>query len=107
MAGVRQGAQRAGDARTVPGGDDRRVGNICGSDCHSALAVDDRGIAVAVCTRVDGRFFVEHNKPATFAHPVWSWWADQKMVGMMIAGKMKDEVRRTVASGRWRGDKAV
>ncbi len=39
-------------------------------------------------------FFIEHNKPATFEHPLWSWWADQRMVGMMIAGKMGEEVRK-------------
>ncbi len=39
-------------------------------------------------------FFVEHNRPATFGHPLWSWLADQKMVAMMLAGKMGEEVRR-------------
>lgn len=39
-------------------------------------------------------FFVEHNRPATFEHPLWSWWADQKMVALMLTGKMSDEVRR-------------
>lgn len=39
-------------------------------------------------------FFIEHNKPATFGHPGWSWLADQKMVGLMLAGKMGQEVRR-------------
>lgn len=39
-------------------------------------------------------FFIEHNKPATFEHPLWSWWADQRMVGMMLVGKMGEEVRR-------------
>jgi len=41
-----------------------------------------------------GHFFVEHNKPATFGHPGWSWLADQKMVGLMLVGKMDAEVRR-------------
>lgn len=39
-------------------------------------------------------FFVEHNRPASFGHPLWSWLADQKMVAMVIAGKMSGEVRR-------------
>jgi hypothetical protein len=38
--------------------------------------------------------FVEHNKPATFGHPLWSWWADQRMVFLMLTGRMGDEVRR-------------
>jgi hypothetical protein len=41
-------------------------------------------------------FFFEHNKPATFGHPFWSWYADQKMVGLMLAGKMDAEVRRVL-----------
>jgi len=44
-------------------------------------------------------FFIEHNKPATFGHPGWSWLADQKMVGMMLAGRMSAEVRRIEAGG--------
>jgi hypothetical protein len=39
-------------------------------------------------------FFVEHNTPATFEHPLWSWWADQRMVFLMLTGGMGDEVRR-------------
>jgi hypothetical protein len=42
-------------------------------------------------------FFIEHNKPATFGHPFWSWVADQKMVGLMLSGKMSEEVKRYVA----------
>lgn len=42
-------------------------------------------------------FFIEHNKPASFDHPLWSWLADQKMVGMMLRGKMGEEVRRTTS----------
>lgn len=41
-------------------------------------------------------FFIEHNKPATFGHPLWSWWADQRMVFLTLTGKMSDEVRRCV-----------
>ena len=39
-------------------------------------------------------FFIEHNKPATFGHPLWSWWADQRMVFLTLVGKMSDEVKR-------------
>ena len=39
-------------------------------------------------------FFVEHNRPATFEHPLWSWWADQRMVFLMLIGRMGGEVRK-------------
>jgi hypothetical protein len=39
-------------------------------------------------------FFIEHNKPASFEHPLWSWLADQKMVGLMLMGKMEPEVKK-------------
>jgi hypothetical protein len=41
-----------------------------------------------------GHFFVEHNRPATFRHPLWSFAADYKMVAMMLAGRMGGEVER-------------
>jgi hypothetical protein len=39
-------------------------------------------------------FFIEHNRPATFKHPLWSFIADYKMVALMLAGRMNDEVAR-------------
>jgi hypothetical protein len=43
-------------------------------------------------------FFVEHNRPATFGHPLWSWVADQKMVAMVLGGRMASEVARCAAT---------
>jgi hypothetical protein len=43
-------------------------------------------------------FFIEHNRPATFKHPLWSFIADYKMVALMLAGRMGDEVARAHAS---------
>jgi hypothetical protein len=37
---------------------------------------------------------VEHNRPASFDHPLWSWLADQKMVALVLTGRMNQEVRR-------------
>jgi hypothetical protein len=37
-------------------------------------------------------FFVEGNKPATFGHPFYSLVADYRMLFLMMAGKMDDEV---------------
>lgn len=42
-------------------------------------------------------FFIEHNRPASFTHPLWSWWADQRMVFLTLAGRMGEEVKRCSA----------
>ena len=44
-------------------------------------------------------FFVEHNKPASFKYPLWSFISDYKMIFYMLAGRMNAEVER-VAAGK-------
>jgi hypothetical protein len=44
-----------------------------------------------------GHFLVEKNRPATFTYPLWSFMADQKMFGLMLAGKMEEEIERIKA----------
>ena len=39
-------------------------------------------------------FFIERNKPATFQYPLWSFMGDYKMIALMLAGKMNQEVAR-------------
>ena len=39
-------------------------------------------------------FFVEGNRPATFGHPFYSLVADYRMLFLMMAGKMDEEVAR-------------
>jgi len=39
-------------------------------------------------------FFIEKNRPATFDYPLWSFLADYKMIGMMLAGTLDDELAR-------------
>jgi len=41
-------------------------------------------------------FFVEHNKPATFKYPLWSFAGDWKMLWLMLQFKMEAEVERVM-----------
>jgi hypothetical protein len=50
-----------------------------------------------------GHFLVEHNRPATFKYPLWSFIADYKMFAMMLAGKMQHEVEQSRAGRKAEG----
>jgi hypothetical protein len=41
-----------------------------------------------------GHFFIEHNKPATFQYPLWSFRADWRMWRLMLLGRMSGEIER-------------
>lgn len=41
-----------------------------------------------------GHFVFEHNKPATFDHPLWSLRGDLKMYGLALRGQMGAELER-------------
>ena len=41
-----------------------------------------------------GHFLVEHNRPATFQHPLWSFMGDYKMLALMLTGQLKAELKR-------------
>jgi hypothetical protein len=49
-------------------------------------------------------FLIEHNKPASFEHPLWSWWADQRMMFLTVIGQMRNEVRKHSGGGKDAGD---
>ena len=55
-------------------------------------------LAVGYATAWAAHFFVEHNRPATFKHPLWSFAADYKMVALMLTGRMGREVARANAT---------
>jgi hypothetical protein len=52
-------------------------------------------------------FFIEKNKPATFDYPLWSFIADYKMIGMMVAGKIHEEIDKYEIRGRAQRDTAL
>ncbi len=37
---------------------------------------------------------VEHNKPATFGHPFWSFFSDLRMLALWLAGRLDSELTR-------------
>jgi hypothetical protein len=41
-----------------------------------------------------GHFFVEHNRPATFKYPLWSFAADWKMWAFALTGRLGSELDR-------------
>jgi hypothetical protein len=41
-----------------------------------------------------GHFFIEHNRPATFQHPLWSFMGDYKMLALMLTGRLNAELAR-------------
>ena len=41
-----------------------------------------------------GHFCLEHNKPASFKYPLWSFIADWKMWALILTGRMDGEIQR-------------
>lgn len=50
-------------------------------------------------------FFVEHNKPATFAYPLWSLASDYRMTWRWMTGRIAGDLARAGVSGPQRNSR--
>ena len=78
------------------------IGSSCGLACLIAGLYTSNwlfiplGLLIGYGCAWIGHFFIEHNKPASFSHPLWSLRADWKMWALMLVGKMNPEVERAL-----------
>lgn len=47
-----------------------------------------------------GHFFIEHNKPATFAYPLWSLFSDFRMAFTWVTGGLGRELSKAGVARR-------
>jgi hypothetical protein len=81
-----------------------RALHFAGTTCSLLLAIAAlalRSGALAIAALICGyafawvsHFFVEHNRPATFKYPLWSFAADWKMWALSLAGRLDAELHR-------------
>ncbi|MBI3296932.1 MAG: DUF962 domain-containing protein [Elusimicrobia bacterium] len=76
------------------------VGTLCGTGiflggvCLLRWTWCLGGIAVGYAFAWAGHFGVEGNRPATFGHPLWSFYSDYRMVFQLLLGTLEGELRK-------------
>jgi hypothetical protein len=76
------------------------VGSTCGLGFVTMAVVRRAPGLVAVALVVGyafawlGHVAIEHNRPATFRYPIWSFLADWKMWGCAVTGRLDRELER-------------
>lgn len=80
------------------------VGSACGITALVAVFVTGNPLWILAgliagygCAWI-GHFFVEHNKPATFKYPLWSFMGDYHMFFLWLTGQLNK--RRAIAETR-------
>lgn len=82
------------------------VGTGTGMVCHFVLLWVTRslwwfplGFACGYACAWYSHYFIEKNRPATFKHPYWSFFADFEQFFLMVLGWMPEELKRLTANG--------
>jgi hypothetical protein len=76
------------------------IGSSLGLICLVSTVVSSNlwliplGFALGYGFAWTGHFFIEHNRPATFQYPFWSFRGDWRMWRLMLLGRMRAEVAR-------------
>lgn len=76
------------------------LGTSLGLLCLAAVLLGAAPLLLALAPLVGyggawiGHFGFEHNRPATFRYPLWSFRADFRMYRMMLLGRMGQELAR-------------
>jgi hypothetical protein len=80
------------------------IGSTAALGCFVGALITGRwgllliGLIIGYAFAWTGHFFIEHNKPATFKYPLWSFAADWRMWSLILRGKMDAEVTRARAT---------